>query len=240
MKRIIIGREGNQPFVISHNGEGEYVSRQNAEFTYDEATGIMTLNDLTKDPQKGTYIKGNDGQWVRIIAPTRVYPTTDVRLGPYYTFRIGQLFSPGQNNKKVDISHLRQIAENYETTKLKLDQKSQSINNLRMTSMICSVAGGAISTALTSSGDNKLFVLIGPIIAITVMVSLLIYCGKASKKVVTDRAKNEKEYKLKFCCPVDHYFFGGQIYENILAAGKCPKCKTEFYDSEIQKQSYKL
>ena len=60
MKRIVIGRAGNQPFII----KDEYVSREHAIFTYDETTGLMTLTDNSR-AEAGTFVRmGN--QFIRI------------------------------------------------------------------------------------------------------------------------------------------------------------------------------
>lgn len=240
MRQIIIGREGNQPFAIND----EYVSRQHAIFTYDERTGLMTLTDKSR-PEVGTFIRmGNQFQQ---ISQCNVDATTDVRLGPFFTFRIGQLFqSPPQpkrhsapqksKQEKVDIAYLRKVAENYEATKLGLEQKQANINSLRTLSLVGSLAGGGISAIIPKMvGDDVEWyvLLIGPIIAVLFLVILMLYCSKASKDVILKKNKNEKNYKISFCCPKCHVPFAGKLYENIFAEGKCPKCKVEFYDSKI-------
>lgn len=243
MRQIIIGREGNQPFAIND----EYVSRQHAIFTYDERTGLMTLTDKSR-PEVGTFIKmGNQFQQ---ISQCNVDATTDIRLGPYFTFRVGQLFqSPVQPKhpskpqkpkpEKVDIAYLRKVAENYEETKLKLEQKQTSINNLRTLSLVGSLSGGTISTILSlmlGEDDQQMKIMalvIGLSISVVFLVSLMIYCSKKSKEVVVKKSQNDKNYKISFCCPKCHVPFAGKLYENILAEGKCPKCKVEFYDSKI-------
>jgi len=239
MKQIIIGREGNQPFVIND----EYVSRQHAIFTYDERTGLMTLTDKSR-PEVGTFIRmGNQFQQ---ISQCNVDATTDIRLGPFFTFRVGQLFqSPSTPKKpttpqkpkqeKVDIAYLRKVAENYEETKLKLEQKQATVNNMRTMTIIASMAATLISGALPMMGgeESKQYFWIGPVIAICFGVGLVIYCNKTINNVLAQKAKNDKNYKISFCCPKCHVPFAGKLYENILAEGKCPKCKVEFYDSKI-------
>lgn len=244
MKKIIIGREGNQPFTIND----EYVSRQHAIFTCDESTGVMTITDKSR-PEVGTFVKmGNQFQQ---ISQCNVNATTDVRLGPYFTFRVGQLFQsppkpkptppappPKPKVEKVDIAYLRKVAESYEDTKLKLEQQQATINGLRTLSLVGSLSGGTISTILSVilGGDQQVRIMasvIGLSISITFLVSLMLYCSKKSKKIALDRNKNEKNYKISFCCPKCHVPFSGKLYENILAEGKCPKCKAEFYDSKI-------
>jgi len=137
--------------------------------------------------------------------------------------------------EKTDIAYLRKVAENYEETKLKLEQKQANINSLRTLSLVGSIAGGGITTILPKmfGTDEMLYYLIGPIIAVIFMVALMIYCSKASKDIILKKSKNDKNYKISFCCPKCHVPFAGKLYENILAEGKCPKCKVEFYDSKI-------
>ena len=243
MKQIIIGREGNQPFVIND----EYVSRQHAIFTYDERTGLMTLTDKSR-PEVGTFIRmGNQFQQ---ISQCNVDATTDIRLGPFFTFRVGQLFqSPSTPKKpttpqkpkqeKVDIAYLRKVAENYEETKLNLEQKLANNESLKSMSLVPTLLAGAVSGVIPSLlgqqdfRENWYLVIIGPIIAIILLIVLQTYCGRTKKEILAKKSQNEKNYKISFCCPKCHVPFAGKLYENILAEGKCPKCKVEFYDSKI-------
>lgn len=239
MKQIIIGREGNQPFAIND----EYVSRQHAIFTYDENTGVMTLTDRSR-PEVGTFVRmGNQYQQ---ISQCNVDATTDIRLGPYFTFRVGQLFQTTSKPKqpstpqkpkqeKVDIAYLRKVAENYEGNKLKMEQKQANINSLRMMTIMGSVAGSMISGLIMVLGED--YKVVGTIVGFSItaifLTSLLIYCSKVSKEVILKKSQNDKNYKISFCCPKCHVPFAGKLYENILAEGKCPKCKVEYYDSKI-------
>ena len=239
MRQLIIGREGNQPFPIVD----EYVSRQHALFTYDESTGIMTLTDRSR-PQIGTFVRmGNQFQQ---ISQCIVDVKTDVRLGPYFTFRIAQLFQPNVNPpktlkpekpkvEKADIAYLRKVAESYEETKIRLDQKQSNVNSLRSLSLVGSLAGGGISAIIPKivGSEEWYYYVIGPIIAVLFLVGLMMYCSKASKDIITKKNQNEKRYKISFCCPKCHVPFAGKLYENILAEGKCPKCKVEFHDSNL-------
>ena len=154
MRQIIIGREGNQPFVIND----EYVSRQHAIFTYDDVTGVMTLTDKSR-PEVGTFVRmGNQFQQ---ISQCNVDATTDIRLGPFFTFRVGQLFQtpskPKQQStstkpkqEKVDIAYLRNVAENYEETKLNLEQKLANIESLKSMSLVPTLLAGAVSGVIPS------------------------------------------------------------------------------------------
>lgn len=257
MGQLVIGKLGQQPFGIND----EYVSRQHAILSWDDQTGVMTL---TNQSRNGTFIQmGNQFQQIDQCMVDR---NTNVRLGPFFTFRIGQLFatpvkpnspvqqgaaglmggnaavSGGSGNggqkaqpKRADIAHLRHVAENYEQTKLQLDQKQSNINSLRTMSLVGSLAGGLVSGLLTANGDDsmKAYTWIGPAIAVILLIALTIYCASASKQIIKKKSENEKKYKIMFCCPVCHVPFAGRLYENILAESKCPKCKAEFFDSGI-------
>ena len=243
MKQITIGREGTQPFPIND----EYVSRHHAIFTYDQATGVMTLSDCSR-PEAGTYVRM--GNHFQRVSQCNVSPTTDVRLGPYFTFRVGQLFQPPQppgGHKKpeekkeekpeqVDIAYLRRIAEDYEEAKLRLDQQQSENNTYKTFTMVGSLSAAIITPIVTEMmGTNPpLYAkFIGPAVAIVFCASLLIYLGHQGKKIILDKSKNEKNYKIKFCCPKCHVPLTGKLYENLLAEGKCPKCKVKYYDSKI-------
>ena len=51
-------------------------------------------------------------------------------------------------------------------------------------------------------------------------------------KIIRQRTQNEHDYAVKYCCPECHTSFKGKVYENILAEGRCPKCKAEYYESK--------
>ena len=205
------------------------------------------MTDISK-PGVGTFIRmGNQFQQ---ISQCNVDVTTDIRLGPFFTFRVGQLFQTPSKPKqtpplkqkpkqeKSDIAYLRKVAENYEATKIKLEQKQANINSLRTLSLVGSLAAGAISPIVTNLVGKDVEIplyyhLIGPCVAVLFLVALMVYCSRASKDVILKKSKNDKNYKISFCCPKCHVPFAGKLYENILAEGKCPKCKVEFYDSKI-------
>lgn len=236
MKQIIIGKEGNQPFMISD----DYVSRIHAILSYEETTGAMTL--INKGVN-GTYIRmGNQFQQ---IEQCNVNATTIVRLGPNFTFSIGQLFqkasggssagaSQKPSKKRVDISHLRRVYENYDTTKLKLEQKDATISSLRMLLSGCLLLGGIISIYAPKLSDvaGPALAAIGPIVAFIIIICLFIYTLRASRKMKVEKAENERKHQQDFVCPECHTPLKGRTFENLLAEGKCPKCKTEYYVSK--------
>ena len=237
---ITIGRNGNQPFPITDG----YVSREHAIFTYDQNTGIMTLTDRS-GADKGTFVWMGNG--FQQISQCNVDASTKVRLGPYFQFQIRQLFQaqtkqppePKQPPKppvRVDISYLQRVADEYEQTKLQVEQKQASVNSLRSLSLVASLFGGSISGVVSNLFEMDeeykwVPIVVGLAIGLIIIFSLVYYCNSTSKKLILKKTQNEKQYKKNYGCPKCHISFVGKVYENILAEGKCPKCKAEYYDS---------
>jgi hypothetical protein len=241
MSEILIGREGNQPFVI---GDPD-VSRRHAVLTINEATGQMQLKD--NNSENGTFIY-NGQAFVRLYAgqPYPVTFDTMIQLGPNTRFHIRRLFQqkkvepqqplkPEKPEKKtVDISHLRQVSERYVSERMAVESKMGLVNGLRSCSILVSMLAGSTGFIFDSFGyglSSTQAKLIPIVFAFILMVVLLLLINILNKKLLMRRSKNDHDYAVKYCCPVCHFSFQGKIYENVLAEGSCPKCKTKFYDS---------
>lgn len=238
MKQIIIGKEGNQPFVINDPN----VSRKHAYLNIDESTGHMQLVD--NNSTNGTFIHNGRG-FVRLFAnqPYDVTLDTMLQLGPNTRFHVHGLFQqkkvapkkPEETKvKRVDISSLRLAHDFYNKEKVEIETKSGTINGLRSCTILVSltaVGGGKlIASGLGINGDVIPWVL-GVLVGGLLMAALLISINRFNKKLIHRRNKNEHDYAVRYCCPECHTSFKGKIYENILAEGKCPKCKTEYYEA---------
>lgn len=251
-KQIIIGRQGNQPFAI---GDPK-VSSRHASLSVDDY-GHMILID--NNSTNGTYIY--NGATFERIFPNQPYQVTGdsmIQLGPDTRFHVRRLLnlvvngaaasqqpvqkSAGQAPKqppkpeRVNIKSLRVVSENYSERKMQLDSKSGMINNLRScTILISMVAGstGPLVSQITDMDKSKTIVLslITVGVAAVLMTILLVLISKFSKKIMREKAAIEKQYAIKYCCPKCKKPFKGLVYENILAEGKCPKCKAEFYEA---------
>lgn len=237
-KQIIIGKEGNQPFAIPD----PKVSRRHAVLYIDEQAKRMTLVDTGST--NGTYIY-NGRQFVRIEANQHypVTPDTMIQLGPETRFHIKKLFPEKIQSQpeKIDISSLRRISDHYTQTKMKLESKSNLINGLRSCTILISILAGGIGGFATKSMDlgqdaTLWQSLIGVGIGGVLMIVLLLIINSFNKRLIQKRNDNEHEYAVKYYCPKCKLSFRGKIYENILAEGRCPKCKSIFYDSSENKK----
>lgn len=245
--QIIIGTQGNQPFAIPD----QKVSRRHAILNINQNGQYFLIDNSSTN---GTFIY-NGTNFVRLYPnqPYPVAPDTMIQLGPDTRFHVRRLLSSAQSTpqtppqavkpkpkpqKKVDISHLRQISENYETQKMSLESKSGMINGLRGCTVLITMLVGMVSTFLTNKGGDESAKITSTIIcmgiAVLLMVALLVMINTFNKKLIQRRRENEQNYAVKYVCPECHVSFRGKIYENILAERCCPKCKTIYYDKAEQ------
>lgn len=242
-KQILIGKEGNQPFAI---GDPK-VSRRHAILAIEENGQLFLIDNNSTN---GTYIY-NGSAFVR-IPPNHPYPVTPdamIQLGTETRFHVRRLLpaatQPPQppkqkpQPKRVDIKGLRHIAENYAERKMKLESKAGSVNSLRSCTILVSLvaAGGATLFSNFSDMDKNKAILASLVslgIAIILMVVLLMLINRFNNRIIRERTANEKDYAVKYCCPECGVSFRGKMYENILAERQCPKCKTQYYDSDIK------
>lgn len=235
-KQIIIGKQGNQPFAIND----PKVSRRHAYLVIDDQGRMQLVDNRSTN---GTFIY-NGTAFIRITAnqPYPVSPESMIQLGPDTRFHVKRLLAgvkkepPVQPPKKVDISQLRAISDNYSKHKIEIESKTGMISGLSSCMILVSLLAGGVSNVFTSSadlGENKTIwqavLTIG--IAAVLIVTLLSFINRYKKKLILRRNNNEHEYALKYSCPNCKLSFKGKIYENVLAEGRCPKCKTIFYDS---------
>lgn len=246
MKQIIIGKEGNQPFQI---GDPK-VSRRHAILNVDEVSKQMQLID--NNSTNGTYIYNGNG-FVRLYA-NQPYPVTFdtmIQLGPETRFHIRRLFQqaapiqpkpqekPKPKPKKVDIKGLRRVSDHYNSEKMKLDSRMKGVDGLRSATIIISLSstmGGKLLAGqlLGENAENAETIswLLGVGLAAILFFILWYSINQYQSKIIRQRTKNEHDYAVKYCCPVCHTSFKGKVYENILAEGRCPKCKAEYYESK--------
>lgn len=254
-KQILIGREGNQPFAI---GDPKVSSRHATLSINDNGQIILIDNNSTN----GTFIY--NGQMFERIYPNQPYnvtPESMIQLGPDTRFHVRRLLNPVVNGassqqhvsksaqpprtaqpkpERVNIKNLQLISENYTERKMQLESKSGTINNLRSCTILISLATGSIGVILKQALDmdeskGLLISVLSLVIAAVMMTVLLIFISNYSKKIMREKAANEKDYSIKYVCPKCSLSFKGKIYENILSEGKCPRCKTEYYASDSKK-----
>lgn len=229
MIKVNIGRLGDQPVKI----QDPLVSGQHAVLIINSEKDI-DLVDIGST--NGTFIY-KDGQYMR-LHPNKKYkvtPDTFVRLGTQTQMHVRRLMP---EEKKIDISHLRTIHENYNDTRLELQTNLQSTQGLRSAQMLIMVlvsllggVAGLLNPNSNSAIAKVLPLALGFVVAVVLVVCLNLYIKKKTRAIMNSQQQNEKFYGVNYVCPECHYPFKGQLYENVLAGGKCPKCNTKYFDA---------
>lgn len=228
---IIIGKEGNQPFAIGDPN----VSRQHAKLVADENTASLILTDLNST--NGTFI--HDGTTYMRLYPNQPYKVgydTMIRLGPVTCFHIRKLFQhekpaskqdhqhqEKKEEEKIDITQLYTVYNKYNVERKSIEKRKNVVGGLRSLTILCTMIGGGVSYFL---GGNPVITIMITVILITL---LLLLAHTLDSKLVERKDKNERDYKINYCCPKCHVSLAGKYYENILAEGQCPKCKVKYY-----------
>ena len=221
-KEIIIGKEGTQSIKITD----PYVSRQHAKLVIDNA-GKMTITD--NGSLNGTFLKMQNGQFKQITSYA-VSAGMTLRFGPQFECKVKDLIPaapPPPPAEKIDISQLKELDELYTTEKVRLDKKSSFINSARILIIVGGTAIGGSLAAIIEPKSVAVRIIIGLIpffIGIFVVLILSIY----NNKLIDKKTKIEKDYRTHYVCPKCFFSFRDKPYRNILLAGKCPNCKSEF------------
>ena len=233
--QIIIGTNGTQPFAIpDHN-----VSRRHAILTVSPNGQLFIIDNSSTN---GTFIF-NGSEFIRLYPnqPYPVKPDTMIQLGPDTRFHIRRLLQkpqppkpPKPQPKKIDISHLRKISDEYDNKKMSLESKAGMINGLRGLSILITMLAGTVGTILTNHESDEHDKIISACIcmgiALILMALLLAVINIWNKKIMVKRKENEQNYAINYTCPECHVSFRGKIYENILAERSCPRCKSIYFD----------
>lgn len=113
------------------------------------------------------------------------------------------------------------------------------VNGLRSGTIIISLLSGTGGKLLAyqllgeEAENSEVYSwLLGVGLAAVLFFILWYSINQHQSKIIRQRTQNEHDYAVKYCCPECHTSFKGKVYENILAEGRCPKCKAEYYESK--------
>lgn len=221
-KEIIIGKEGTQSIKITD----PYVSRQHAKLVIDNA-GKMTITD--NGSLNGTFLKMQNGQFKQITSYAVTAGMT-VRFGPQFECKVKDLIPaapPPPPAEKIDISQLKELDELYTTEKVRLEKKSSFINFARMLIFFGGTAIGGSLAAIIEPKSVAVRVIVG-LIPFFIGIFVVLILTINNNKLIDKKNKIEKDYRTHYVCPKCFFSFRDKPYRNILLAGKCPNCKSEF------------
>ena len=86
---------------------------------------------------------------------------------------------------------------------------------------------GGIIGALCELSSTEVRVLIA-VIPFCVGIIIFFILSINNNKLIDKKTKIEKDYRTHYVCPKCFFSFRDKPYRNILLAGKCPNCKSEF------------
>jgi len=118
MKKIILGKEGDQYFTIN----GSSVSRQHAEVTIND-NGIWTLTDLNST--NGTFVRDEQTGVLKRISQIEIHPLTFICLGPDNShgcsFYARQVLNPG--DFKDELEYMNEKEDEYDKELVAVERK---------------------------------------------------------------------------------------------------------------------
>lgn len=221
MYTLIVGREGNQPFLITEEG----VSRQHLQVTVpDRMEEPWFVKDLGSS--NGTYVQQADGTFERVHGTLQLSWDTVVRMGPANmygrTFWLCQLTQTDVNDYELQFRELNRRLDAFMVEK---QQKSEKLEKQKKQS--------AIIKAFISIAVVLIFVLLLPVLmpdsaqqTITTLRVVVTTITTALVPVFFLNKKNDNpptDFKSVFRCPNGKC--GRPLTEYDIRRGQCPACK---------------
>lgn len=125
----------------------------------------------------------------------------------------------------IDISHLKEVWDDYEHENMSLQIKERKFNAIRSATGIFTMV--AIALSIATGGKSKwYFVLYG--VAILASVIFFVKAYLDSSKIPQKRLELTRQFQRDYVCPKCKHSMGSQPYEFLAQNGHCPYCKTQF------------
>ena len=221
-----IGNPGSVPYSVSRCRIKEGVGHAKIEI---DDKGDMTLYNMNSS--NSTFVDGVE------ISICRISAHSNIELGKdRYRLKLTTIIDGLQKNGAalpIDISHLKEVWENYEAEIDRIVKTQQDLGKKRMLPIMVSSASGILSGLGALVSLSTLWVTL----PITGVVSALYFRNYNAKDTsYEDRRNANTDLQKKYVCPACNHFFGNMGYEllkNQLRNPKdqkmyCPKCKCEF------------
>ncbi|MDE6511586.1 MAG: FHA domain-containing protein, partial [Muribaculaceae bacterium] len=219
------GNPGCVPYSVSRCIMSEGKAHARIEI---DGEGAMTLYSMNS--ANSTFVDGVE------VSVCRITPKSNVELGrDRFRIKLQTIFDMIRQNaaaKAIDISHLKEVWENYEAEMDHIVISQQEMGKKRMLPIMVSSASGILSGVGALVSLSTLWVTL----PVTGVVSYLYFRNYNTKDTsYEDRRKANNEFQQRYVCPSCGHFFGMQSYEllkNQLRNPKdkkmyCPKCKCQ-------------
>lgn len=127
MQKIVLGRNGNQPFEIT----GSRVSREHAEIVIDD-NNVWTLKDLNSTT--GTFVRDEDTGMLKQIYSVTINPMTFICLGPDNSsgcfFYARHVLTPGNYND--ELAYMNKKEDEAEEEIKKIEKTAKNLNLIKI------------------------------------------------------------------------------------------------------------
>ena len=163
-----------------------------------------------------TYVNG------QIVESKFISPKDKIELGSdrfTIDWKILKPFLP------ADISHLKQIWDEYENENLSLQIKERKFNAIRSATGIFTMLA-LVLTFATGGKNNWYYLLYGTAIFISTISFIKAYID--SSKIPQRRMEIGHKFQRNYVCPRCKHSFGNQPFEFVAQNTQCPYCKTQF------------
>lgn len=227
-KSSSIGNPGSVPYSVSRCRIAEGLAHAKIEI---DDKGEMTLYNMNSS--NSSFVDGVE------ISICRITTQSNIELGKdRYSIKLPNILEGLQKNMSafpVDISHLKEVWENYEAEMDRIVKSQQDLGKKRMLPIMVSSASGILSGLGALVSLSTLWVTL----PITGVVSALYFRNYNTKDTsYEDRRNANNDFQQQYVCPVCNHFLGNMGYEllkNQLKNPKdkkmyCPKCKCEFIE----------
>ena len=222
--RLAIKENGNTIFYGNPGSVPKSVSRHHCTLEVDDNL-VMTLTNVSGNNLMT--VNGDD-----CLKKKGVQLRDEVTLGKdKYPLKLEEIVKGVYSKQKYDISHLRNVYDDFEKEKIEMQIKNARFQNYSTISGFIIPLSIVVGTALPENAPK----FIRSLFYIASLIFLGVFFILRHKRAEVGPYK-QKELTDKFndtyVCPnpACGHFLGNQPYRNILKAGSCPYCKAKFED----------
>ncbi|MBR2167393.1 MAG: FHA domain-containing protein [Paludibacteraceae bacterium] len=209
--QLIVGREGNQPFVITNAGVG----RQHLQVTIPASMdGDWIVKDLNST--NGTFVQEEDGSFRQLLGEERLRWDSVVRMGPAnvmgYTFWLCQLLQTDPKDFSYQFRKLHKMLDDCADEKVRIEEETKN----QRQRMIYLRVGLTLAVVIIAAVvfEDMIIKMIGMTVA-GALVQLI--------DLKKEKPKMSRDYKLFMRCP--NGACGKPLSEHDIRNGLCPYCK---------------
>ena len=220
-----IGNPGCIPYSISRCIPAE--GKGHASIKVDDNGNLKLYNE---NPNNCTFVDGVE------ISICRVEKENIIELGKdKIKFTLSNILDVAKDLlpvKPMDISHLKEVYENYQAEKAKISEAREIAGKKRMLPIMVSSASGVATAIVGALATSTLWVTV-PVSGIVSYLYFRNYKAKDSTRI--DENEVNERFQENYVCPVCHKFIGNYKYDRLKVELKdskdgklyCSKCRCE-------------